>query len=96
MVGKTLNDTPNYHREQEKELPYEKLKSDQDDSEERILFRSRSDYMFAGVLGGLANFWDMDSTNLRVIFLVTSVLTGGLLLLVYLILIKTIPFEPET
>ena len=84
----------NYVRE--KELPYEKLKSkNEGESEDMILFRSRRDYMFAGVLGGLANFWEMDSTNLRVIFLATVVLTGGLMLLVYLILIKTIPLEPE-
>lgn len=87
-------DSSNYIRE--KELPYEKLKADKEgDSEDMILFRSRSDYMFAGVLGGLAKFWEMNSTNLRVIFLATVVLTGGLMLLVYLILIKTIPLEPE-
>ena len=84
----------NYIRE--KELPYEKLKKSTDeDDEEMILFRSRSDYMYAGVLGGLARFWEMDSTNLRVIFLILSLLTGGLMLVVYLILIKTIPLEPE-
>ena len=87
-------DNTNYVRD--KELPYEKLKSDpEDDSDDRILFRSRNDFMFAGVLGGLANFWEMDSTTLRLIFLALSVLTGGLMLLVYLVLIKTIPLAPE-
>ncbi len=87
-------DNSNYVRE--KELPYEKLKSDLDDeSEDRILFRSRNDYMYAGVIGGLANFWEMDSTTLRLIFLALSVITGGLMLIVYLVLIKTIPLAPE-
>ncbi|MHA1124646.1 MAG: PspC domain-containing protein [Candidatus Heimdallarchaeota archaeon] len=88
-----MSDNTNYVRE--KELPYDKLKSNVDDKEETILFRSRNDYMYAGVIGGLANFWEMDSTTLRLIFLATSVLTGGLMLIVYFILIKTIPLAPE-
>jgi phage shock protein PspC (stress-responsive transcriptional regulator) len=80
----------------EKELPYDKLKSNFDDeSEDRILFRSRNNYMFAGVIGGLAHFWEMDSTTLRLIFLALSVLTGGLALIIYLVLIKALPLAPE-
>ena len=84
----------NYIRD--KELPYEQLKKNIDeDEEDMILFRSRTDYMLAGVLGGLARFWEMNSTNLRVIFLVLSLLSGGLMFIVYFIMIKAIPLEPE-
>ncbi|NHJ86680.1 MAG: PspC domain-containing protein [Asgard group archaeon] len=61
----------------------------------RLLFRSRDDYMIAGVLGGLAYYWKMDSTLLRFLFLLISLLTGGLSIIAYLILMKAIPIEPE-
>ncbi len=64
--------------------------------EVKILFRSRDDYMFAGVLGGLAYFWGISSTILRIIFLFLSIITGGLAVIVYFILMKVIPLEPET
>ncbi len=63
--------------------------------EVKILFRSRDDYMFAGVISGLAYFWGIGSTILRIIFLFLVVLTGGLAVIVYFILMKVIPLEPE-
>jgi phage shock protein C len=63
--------------------------------EVKILFRSRDDYMFAGVIGGLAYFWGMGSTTLRIIFLFLAVITAGLAFIVYFILMKVIPLEPE-
>lgn len=62
--------------------------------EVKILFRSRDDYMFAGVIGGLAYFWGMNSTTLRIIFLFLTLITGGLTIIAYLILMKIIPLEP--
>lgn len=61
----------------------------------KILFRSRDDYMFAGVIGGLAFFWGIGSTTLRIIFLFLSIITAGLAIIVYLILMRVIPLEPE-
>lgn len=61
----------------------------------KILFRSRDDYMFAGVIGGLAFFWGIGSTTLRIIFLFLSIITAGLAIIVYFILMKVIPLEPE-
>ncbi len=69
-------------------------KSEKQD-EVKILFRSRDDYMFAGVIGGLAYFWGIGSTTLRIIFLFLSLITGGLAVIVYFILLKVIPLEPE-
>lgn len=51
------------------------------------LTKSSSDKMLAGVCGGLANAWDMDSTLVRVLYAVLTLVTGLLPgLLVYLIL----------
>jgi phage shock protein PspC (stress-responsive transcriptional regulator) len=63
--------------------------------EVKILFRSRDDYMFAGVIGGLAYFWGVGSTTLRIIFLFLALITGGLAFIAYIILMKVIPLEPE-
>lgn len=73
-------------------LPFEKIN---DSQEERILFRSRNDYLLAGVLGGFAHYWNIDSKLVRFLFLLTVPLTGGITILIYLIFIKTIPLEPE-
>lgn len=80
---------------QEKKLPFEKERTNPDQNKTRILFRSRNDLMFAGVLGGLAEFWNINSTIVRLLFLLTTVLTGGLMIIVYFILMKTIPIAPE-
>jgi phage shock protein C len=61
----------------------------------RMLFRSRHDYMFAGVLGGLAVYWKKDSTVIRLFFLLFTLLTGGLTVIIYFIMLKVIPIEPE-
>lgn len=51
------------------------------------LTKSSSDKMLAGVCGGLANAWDMDSTLVRVLYVVLTLVTGLVPgLLVYLIL----------
>jgi len=61
--------------------------------EEKRLMRSRSDRMLAGVAGGLAAHLNMDSTLIRLIFVVLT-LAGGPGLLIYLILWLIMPDEP--
>lgn len=56
------------------------------------LYRSRKDKMIAGVCGGLAKYFGIDSTWVRLIFLVLLLL-GGSALLVYLIMWLIIPIE---
>jgi phage shock protein C len=61
----------------------------------RQLRRSRSNRMLAGVVGGLAEYFGLDATLARVIFVAVSVLSAGFPgMLVYLILWVVIP-EPE-
>ncbi len=83
----------------EKKMPFEKEMEEEKKEEEyddiRLLFRSNDDYLFQGVLGGLALYWDMNSTILRLLFLLSIILTGGLMIIVYFILVKLIPLEPD-
>lgn len=56
------------------------------------LRRSRSNRMVAGVVGGLAEYWSVDPTLARVVYVVASVLSAAFPgLLVYLLLWLIIP-----
>jgi phage shock protein C len=56
------------------------------------LYRSRRDRMIAGVCGGLADYFEIDPTWVRLAFLV-FLLLGGSALLVYLIMWLIVPLE---
>ena len=59
---------------------------------EKRLYRSRSDRMIWGVCGGLAKYFDMDPTIVRVIT-VLSIFFGSLGIWAYLILAIVVPLE---
>ena len=63
--------------------------------ERRRLYRSNSDRMIAGVCGGLADFFNIDPSVMRIIF-VLFLLLGGNGLLIYLVLWLIVPLEPAT
>ncbi|WED41825.1 PspC domain-containing protein [Legionella cardiaca] len=58
------------------------------------LYRSRRERMIAGVCGGLAQYFGMDPTIMRLIFIV-CLLLGGSAILVYLIMWLIVPLEPS-
>jgi phage shock protein C len=53
--------------------------------EPRKLYRSRSTRMIAGVCGGLADYFNIDATLVRVLFLLLAVF-GGTGLVIYLVM----------
>ena len=57
------------------------------------LYRSRRDVMIAGVCGGIAEYFDVDPTIVRLIAVVL-VLGWGSGLLAYLIAVLIIPINP--
>lgn len=57
------------------------------------LYRSREDRVIGGVCGGLADFFDIDSTWIRLGFILI-VLAGGAGILAYIIAWIVIPEEP--
>ena len=61
-------------------------------SEQKKLTRSKSDKKLFGVCGGLAKYLDVDSTVIRVIWILL-VLFGGCGILLYLILALVMPEE---
>ncbi len=57
---------------------------------EKRLTRSTNNQMIAGVAAGIANYFNIDSTIVRLIFVVTA-LTGGPGILAYLIMWVLMP-----
>ncbi|MGH8145456.1 MAG: PspC domain-containing protein [Rhodanobacteraceae bacterium] len=61
-------------------------------STSRPLRRSRHDRMIAGVVGGLADFFGLDPTVARIIYVLISIFSAGFPgILVYIILWILIP-----
>jgi len=62
----------------------------------KILVRDRKGRMVAGVCAGVAQYFGLDVTLVRVIVAVVSVMTGGAGVLAYLAAWVIIPGEGET
>ncbi len=64
--------------------------------EQRRLYRSRSEKIIGGVLGGMGEHWNVDPSIVRIIYavftLVTAVIPGVFL---YLLMVLIIPPEPR-
>lgn len=58
------------------------------------LYRSKTDYKLMGVCGGLGQYLGLDSTVIRVVWIVASLLVG-LGLLAYIACSLIIPQEPD-
>ena len=59
------------------------------------LYRSRHDRMIGGVCGGLGEYFAIDPTLVRLLF-VFAALAGGPGLIAYLIMLIVVPEEPES
>lgn len=58
------------------------------------LYRSRTDKKIAGVAGGLAEYFSVDPTLVRVALVLLTIFGGGGLL-AYLLMWIIVPLEPE-
>jgi phage shock protein C len=58
------------------------------------LYRSKKDRMIAGICGGLADYFHMDPTWVRLLFII-FLLVGGSAFLVYIIMWLVVPVNPE-
>ncbi|HEV7952356.1 MAG TPA: PspC domain-containing protein [Candidatus Saccharimonadales bacterium] len=59
------------------------------------LYRSRTDKKIAGVCGGLAEYFNIDATVIRIIFIVLLLPGGFPGLLPYVILWIFVPLKPD-
>lgn len=59
------------------------------------LYRSQDDRAIAGVAGGLAEHWGADPSLVRILWALLAIFTGGIALLVYVIMAIVVPEEDE-
>jgi phage shock protein C len=62
---------------------------------QKRLHRSRDERMIAGVSGGLAEYFDIDPSILRILWLVALFTTGPVALFFYVVCAMVIPTERE-
>ncbi len=62
--------------------------------ERKRLFRSRSERWLAGVCGGIGDYFNIDATVIRILFILFGLVLGSGLLF-YIILWILIPLEPD-
>ena len=62
--------------------------------ESRKLYRSRNNRMIVGVCSGLADFFGIDPTIVRILFAVGALLGFGSFILIYLVIFIVVPEEP--
>jgi phage shock protein C len=58
------------------------------------LYRSKNNRMISGVCGGLGEFFSIDPTVVRLIFVLGTVFGLGSLLVAYIVLMIVVPEEP--
>jgi phage shock protein C len=58
------------------------------------LRRSRKDRVIAGVCGGLAEYLEIDSTIVRIVFALLVIIPNGAGLIVYIIMMIVVPEDP--
>lgn len=60
----------------------------------RQLYRSNNNRMVGGVCGGLGEFFGMDPTVFRLLFVFGVLFGWGAMLVVYLVMLVVVPEEP--
>ncbi len=80
----------------DRKVESEKAKQEKtSDGTEKKLYRSRTNKMVTGLSAGLAKYLDLDVDLVRILWLIAFVVSGGIVLVVYLIMAMTVPLEPE-
>ena len=62
---------------------------------DRRLYRSPEDRVLAGVAGGMAETYDLDPALVRVGWALLILLTGGVFLILYIVMALVVPLRPE-
>jgi len=80
-------------------LLYNRKKTDDDSAHamnfKRKLYRSRNQKMVSGVCGGIAEYFQMDVSIIRILWAVVTIASAGIGLLVYLLIVIIFPESPE-
>ena len=61
----------------------------------RRLYRSSRDSILGGVAGGVADYFDMDPSIVRIVWAVLALVTGGIFLVLYIVMWIVVPEGPS-
>jgi phage shock protein PspC (stress-responsive transcriptional regulator) len=61
----------------------------------RRLYRSRRDSILGGVAGGVADYFEMDPSIVRIAWAVLALVTGGIFLVLYIVMWIVVPEGPS-
>jgi phage shock protein PspC (stress-responsive transcriptional regulator) len=61
----------------------------------RRLYRSRRDSILGGVAGGVADYFDMDPSIVRIVWAILALATGGIFLVLYIVMWIVVPEGPS-
>lgn len=61
----------------------------------RRLYRSQTDSVVSGVAGGVAEYLDVDPAIVRVLWALLAVITGGVFLILYVVMWIVVPYGPD-
>ena len=70
-------------------------KGEKPEEPERKLYRSRSQKMIAGVCGGLAEYFEIDVSVVRILWVIGTLLSAGVGVLIYVVMFFLFPESPE-
>jgi phage shock protein C len=79
-------------------LLYNRNKKEDDDTFEiqgKKLYRSRQQKMLAGVCGGIAEYFEMDVSVIRILWAIITIASVGFGILIYILMIIIFPEVPE-
>ncbi|MBM3193201.1 MAG: PspC domain-containing protein [Chlamydiae bacterium] len=60
------------------------------------VYKDRFDKKIAGVCGGLAQYFQIDASLIRLLFIFLTLVTGGIFLLIYILLCAILPTGPKS
>ena len=72
----------------------DKIEEGAEDTEKK-LYRSRRQKMVGGVCGGLAEYFELDVSIIRVLWVIGTIISAGVGILVYIIMLIVFPEKPE-
>jgi phage shock protein PspC (stress-responsive transcriptional regulator) len=62
----------------------------------RRLYRSETESVIGGVAGGVAEYLDVDPAIVRVVWALLALITGGIFLILYIVMWIVVPYGPES
>jgi len=65
------------------------------EEEKKKLYRSRSQKMVSGVCGGLAEYFEIDVSVVRILWVIGTLMTAGVGVLIYIVMFFVFPEAPE-